>query len=232
MASLTRGSPRFLLASGLTWLWTWFAESPATVTYTVTPAPATEGDRVRVRLGIHTGEPTVTPGGYAGLDVHRAARICSAVKSVRPPSASGPSSRRSAPPFRPQSRNANSLLIDDTLNWLKGSHSLSFGGSFTQYDIWAKDVTLIPNVSFGVLSNDPASTLFIVVSKTFTTAETMLNARTVRAVGEGDEKHDDPNEPFDQRSYHFRGVGPRSHLRQEITDAGSPHQVVESDRAQ
>jgi class 3 adenylate cyclase len=33
---------------------------------------------VRVRLGIHTGEPTVTPGGYAGLDVHRAARICSA----------------------------------------------------------------------------------------------------------------------------------------------------------
>ena len=37
-----------------------------------------DGVRVRVRLGIHTGEPTVTPGGYAGLDVHRAARICSA----------------------------------------------------------------------------------------------------------------------------------------------------------
>ena len=33
---------------------------------------------MRVRLGIHTGEPTLTPGGYAGLDVHRAARICSA----------------------------------------------------------------------------------------------------------------------------------------------------------
>jgi predicted ATPase/class 3 adenylate cyclase len=32
---------------------------------------------VKVRLGIHTGEPTVTPTGYAGLDVHRAARICS-----------------------------------------------------------------------------------------------------------------------------------------------------------
>jgi len=37
-----------------------------------------DGVRVRVRLGIHTGEPTLTPGGYAGLDVHRAARICSA----------------------------------------------------------------------------------------------------------------------------------------------------------
>jgi DNA-binding NarL/FixJ family response regulator/class 3 adenylate cyclase len=33
---------------------------------------------VRVRMGIHTGEPTVAEGGYFGLDVNRAARICSA----------------------------------------------------------------------------------------------------------------------------------------------------------
>jgi predicted ATPase/class 3 adenylate cyclase/DNA-binding CsgD family transcriptional regulator len=33
---------------------------------------------VRVRMGIHTGEPSRTPGGYVGLDVHRAARIMSA----------------------------------------------------------------------------------------------------------------------------------------------------------
>jgi predicted ATPase/class 3 adenylate cyclase len=30
------------------------------------------------RMGIHTGEPTLGEGGYVGLDVHRAARICSA----------------------------------------------------------------------------------------------------------------------------------------------------------
>ena len=40
--------------------------------------PWPEGTRVRVRVGVHTGEPTVTSSGYAGLDVHRAARICSA----------------------------------------------------------------------------------------------------------------------------------------------------------
>src|SRR3954471_1113465 len=62
--------------------------------------------------------------------------------------------------FRPQSRNANSLLLDDSLNWLKGSHSLTFGGSFTQYDIWAKDVRVVPSVSFQVLANDPANSLF------------------------------------------------------------------------
>jgi hypothetical protein len=60
----------------------------------------------------------------------------------------------------PQSRNANSLLVEDTLNWLKGSHSLSVGGSFTQYDIWAKNSSLLPSISFGVLTNDPANPLF------------------------------------------------------------------------
>ena len=34
--------------------------------------------RVRVRIGIHTGEPLRADGSYIGLDVHRAARVCSA----------------------------------------------------------------------------------------------------------------------------------------------------------
>jgi predicted ATPase len=33
---------------------------------------------IRVRMGVHTGEPTVTDEGYVGIDVHRAARIASA----------------------------------------------------------------------------------------------------------------------------------------------------------
>jgi predicted ATPase/class 3 adenylate cyclase len=33
---------------------------------------------VHVRMGLHTGEPALTPEGYVGLDVHRAARIMSA----------------------------------------------------------------------------------------------------------------------------------------------------------
>ncbi|MGQ0551200.1 MAG: tetratricopeptide repeat protein [Armatimonadota bacterium] len=35
-------------------------------------------EQVRVRMGLHTGEPALSDGGYVGLDVHRAARICSA----------------------------------------------------------------------------------------------------------------------------------------------------------
>src|SRR2546421_1943790 len=37
-----------------------------------------EGVVVRVRMGIHTGEPTLSSEGYTGLDVHHAARIMSA----------------------------------------------------------------------------------------------------------------------------------------------------------
>jgi predicted ATPase/class 3 adenylate cyclase len=37
-----------------------------------------EGVEVRVRMGVHTGEAEVRQGDYVGLDVHRAARICSA----------------------------------------------------------------------------------------------------------------------------------------------------------
>jgi len=36
-----------------------------------------DGAVVRVRIGLHTGEPTVGDEGYHGLDVVRAARICS-----------------------------------------------------------------------------------------------------------------------------------------------------------
>jgi class 3 adenylate cyclase len=35
-----------------------------------------EATRVRVRIGLHTGRPTLTESGYMGLAVHTAARIC------------------------------------------------------------------------------------------------------------------------------------------------------------
>ncbi len=37
-----------------------------------------DGAALRVRMGLHTGEPVSETGGYVGLDVHRAARVCSA----------------------------------------------------------------------------------------------------------------------------------------------------------
>ena len=36
------------------------------------------GSAVRVRVGLHTGHPTLTGSGYVGVDVHRAARVMAA----------------------------------------------------------------------------------------------------------------------------------------------------------
>src|SRR5262245_17173916 len=36
-----------------------------------------DGASLRVRMGLHTGEPISNTDRYVGIDVHRAARICS-----------------------------------------------------------------------------------------------------------------------------------------------------------
>ena len=40
--------------------------------------PWPEGGTIRVRMGVHTGEPDIDDEGYVGIDLHLAARICSA----------------------------------------------------------------------------------------------------------------------------------------------------------
>src|ERR1700738_655807 len=37
-----------------------------------------EGDEVRLRVGLHSGRPTLSETSYVGLDVHTAVRVCSA----------------------------------------------------------------------------------------------------------------------------------------------------------
>ena len=54
-----------------------FADADAAVT-TARAIQSAPADAVRVRIGIHTGEPLRADGGYVGIDVHRAARICAA----------------------------------------------------------------------------------------------------------------------------------------------------------
>ncbi len=54
----------------------WNAVAAATAAQrALATTPWPEGVAVRVRMGIHTGEPTLVGDHYVGLDVHRAARI-------------------------------------------------------------------------------------------------------------------------------------------------------------
>jgi hypothetical protein len=58
------------------------------------------------------------------------------------------------------SREASTKMIENTLNWLKGSHSMSFGANYTRVDLWLKNQTLVPTINFGVISGDPADAMF------------------------------------------------------------------------
>jgi predicted ATPase/class 3 adenylate cyclase len=55
-----------------------FARATDAVAAAADGQSALESGPVRVRIGIHTGEPTLTDGRYVGIDVHKAARIMSA----------------------------------------------------------------------------------------------------------------------------------------------------------
>ncbi len=60
----------------------------------------------------------------------------------------------------PQSRNATTLDIRNNLTWLKGSHSVTFGGGFSNYGIWLRNSTLVPRLTTGIVAGDPALGLF------------------------------------------------------------------------
>jgi hypothetical protein len=60
----------------------------------------------------------------------------------------------------PSSRDATDLSFDDTLTWLKGSHNITGGASYTMYKVWLKNQRLVPSLGFGLLNDDPALAAF------------------------------------------------------------------------
>jgi class 3 adenylate cyclase len=55
-----------------------FPTAPGALAAAADATAALAGSAIRVRIGVHTGTPLATDGGYVGEDVHRAARIAAA----------------------------------------------------------------------------------------------------------------------------------------------------------
>ena len=73
--------------------------------------------------------------------------------SLSPTATSGGSGNYSA-------REASTLVFEDTATWLKGTHTVNFGGSMVQADVWLENQTLVPTVGFGLISTEPAVNMF------------------------------------------------------------------------
>ena len=83
----------------------------------------------------------------------------------------------------PAPRNTVNWNIDDTLNWLKGSHSLSFGGSFLQLTHNQQGWNLVPALTLGVdQTNDPANAMFNSADFPGASTDVLNEARNIYAL--------------------------------------------------
>lgn len=54
-----------------------FSSAPQAVAAVSEAMAGLEGGPIRIRVGLHTGEPSLDPPKYVGMDVHFAARVMS-----------------------------------------------------------------------------------------------------------------------------------------------------------
>ena len=82
----------------------------------------------------------------------------------------------------PSARDAFNQTVENTLSWQKGSHSVSIGGSFANFEAWIEDQQLIPELRFGVEQGDPAESMFVAANFPGASTAAITNARRLYAV--------------------------------------------------
>ena len=83
----------------------------------------------------------------------------------------------------PSQRNTRNFTIDETLSWLKGAHSVSFGANFTRIDDWADNWDNVPLITLGFnTTNDPAESLFTAANFPGSSGTDRTNARALYAL--------------------------------------------------
>ncbi len=83
----------------------------------------------------------------------------------------------------PGPRNTVNWNLDNTLNWLKGSHSFSFGGSFLQLTHNQQRWELVPTLTMAVdQTNDPANAMFDSTNFPGASPAALTEARNIYAI--------------------------------------------------
>jgi hypothetical protein len=82
----------------------------------------------------------------------------------------------------PSGRDAYHRSVEDNLSWQKGSHSLTIGGSFSQFDLWMDNQQVVPELRFDVVQGDPAESMFVQGNFQGASATNITNARRLYAI--------------------------------------------------
>ncbi|MCX6546234.1 MAG: carboxypeptidase-like regulatory domain-containing protein [Acidobacteria bacterium] len=113
-----------------------------------------------------------------------------------------------------QARNAPVRSFDDTVTWIKGKHSVSFGGTWTQIDYWGWMQTLAPAISINSVPGDGFNGVFGTTTLNSTDA---AKAQTLYALLIGEVSAINGNVRLDENTnaYSYLGKGySRAQLRQ------------------
>lgn len=111
-----------------------------------------------------------------------------------------------SPGAAPQGRNAWNVVLEDTVNWLRGNHSISFGGSWTQYTLRANNSSLLPTISFDVLPGDPAFGMFVPANFPGASTAQITAARQMYALQTGRVSSIDGNARLENGKYVYMGT--------------------------
>jgi carboxypeptidase family protein len=79
-------------------------------------------------------------------------------------------------------RQAPSREFGTTLSWIKGSHSLSFGGSLSHYQLKQWTQQLVPSIGFGIETSEPVNSLFTTANFPNASATNLGDARALYAL--------------------------------------------------
>ena len=80
------------------------------------------------------------------------------------------------------SREGSTTVIEDNVTWVKGRHALTFGGSYTQAGVWLVNQQQVPTIGFGIVTGDPADSMFTTANFPGASTTDLTNARNLYAV--------------------------------------------------
>jgi hypothetical protein len=113
-------------------------------------------------------------------------------------------------------REASTKLVENTLNWIKGNHSIQTGMAFTQGDVWLENQLRARTIDFGVDSADPANGMFTTANFSGASNAQLTQARNLYAVLTGRVTSISGEQRLDENTdeYTFGGTGfQRARLR-------------------
>ena len=118
----------------------------------------------------------------------------------------------------PSRRNTPTQVLEETLNWIRGTHSLSFGGAFTNIGLWTwSNARVVPAITFGVNSTDPAIGMFNTTNFQGAASSDLTRAQNIYAVLTGRVTAVSGDAYLDEKTNKYGYLGPRvnrGHMRE------------------